>query len=528
MVLCEILPEAYSGCELTTRVICSGSIHHSPGGSDVKANHVRFNSPQFRVLSSRQLDDLHFASIQVLENTGVTIDCEEALKLLADAGADVSDPKRVKIPSSVVEQALRVVPKNITLYTRDGNPCVFLNGTRTYFGAVSDCPYILDPHGGERRPQDAEDCASLARLIDDMPNLSWLMSSGTVHGLPPELSERVALLQCLRNTQKPVAASTLNAPGLRAMLELCAIIAGSMEDLKARPFFVNSVEPITPLVHGKDALEMSLVCAEFGIPNVVFSMLMAGATSPATFAGTLAVANAELLSHVVVVQLKRPGAPLICGAEPNIMDMRTMTFPHGAPELPFLCACFTEMVHRYGLPVFGTAGAIDAKVVGAEAGAQVMYQCLMSAFSGADFVHDVGLMDHAQMISPELIVLTDEIIGMVSVSMEGIGTNDEALALDLIHKVGPGGNYLEEDHTFEHFREFWVPTIMDRTQLSTDTSSQPVIHCEELLNQRTKQIMKSAPGHPLPEDIEREVRKLETSWFSEFGVKYEYPTTERQ
>jgi trimethylamine--corrinoid protein Co-methyltransferase len=489
----------------------------------MRANYVQFGSPQFRVLSSKQLDELHFASLHILEKTGVTIDSEEALRLLGGAGADVSNPKRVKIPSPLVEQMLRAVPKNITLYTREGEPCIFLNGTRVYFGGVTDCPCVLDPFTGTRRSCYVEDAAALTRLCDFLPNITWLGSSGTVHGLPPELSERVALAECIRNTSKPVAASTLNASGLRAMLELCSIVAGGMQELRARPFFVNCVEPISPLVHGRDALEMSLVCAEFGIPNVVFSMLMAGATSPATFAGTLAVGNAELLSHLVVIQLKNPGSPVIYGAEPNIMDMARMVFPYGAPELYFLSACLTELTHYYKLPMFGTAGAIDAKAVGAEAGAQVMYQCLMSAFSGADFVHAIGLMDHANMVSPELIVFTDEIIDMVRVSMGGIEITDETLALDVIDRVGPGGTYLTEDHTLEHFREFWVPRFMDRSQLGPGHSTEPVTHCEDLLKEKTREILSTHIPKSLPEDMTRQIAELEGAWFKEFGLKYEYP-----
>ena len=147
------------------------------------------------------------------------------------------------------------------------------------------------------------------------------------------------------------------------------------------------------MVQEREALEMSLICAELGIPNIVFNMLMAGATSPATFAGTLAVANAELLSHLTVIQLKKPGSPVIYGGEPNIMDMRTSIFTYGAPELCLLSACLTELTHFYGLPMFGTAGTTDAKVIGAQAGIEVMHQVLTSALSGADLVHDVGLMD---------------------------------------------------------------------------------------------------------------------------------------
>jgi trimethylamine--corrinoid protein Co-methyltransferase len=489
----------------------------------IKANYIQLNSPQFNVLSSKQIEELHFASIQILENTGVTVDSEDAISLLGDAGANVSNPKRVKIPYRLVEQALRTTPKNVTLYTREGRPYIFLNGTHTYFGGVPDCYDILDPYTRKRRPCFAEDVASLVRLIDFLPNITWLQTGGVAHGLPGELSEKVVHILCVLNTSKPVVGSAISATSLKSMLEICSIISGGLEELKARPFFCNSVEPITPLVHGKDAIEMSLLCAEIGIPNVIYSMLMAGATSPATFAGTLAVANAEILSHLVVVQLKNPGAPVIYGGEPNIMDMRTMTFPYGAPELSLHTACLTELCHYYKLPMFGIAGATDAKIIGAEAGAEVMHQCLMSSLSGADLVHGAGLMDHCTMISPELIVLTDETIDMLKVSMGGVEINDQTLALDLIDKVGPGGNYLAEPHTVKHFRKFWVPRFMDRTQWNASLSTNAVTHCEDLVNNKTKEIMDTHIPRPLAEDIVREIRKIEESWFKELKLPYEYP-----
>lgn len=489
----------------------------------MKANYLQYNSPQFRVLSPKQMSDVHFASLHILEHIGVSIYCDEAIGLLADSGADTTNSKRVKIPGPVVEQALRTAPKSVTLYTREGKPHMFLNGQQIYFGAVSDCPDILDPYTRQRRPHYADDTGAMARLVDFLPNIDWIMNGGLAKGLPPALAEKVTQVQCLMNTSKPIVPSTIDAQGLRAMLELYSIVAGGLAALKSRPFLCNSVEPTTPLVLELNALEMSLICAEHRIPNVIFSMLMAGGTSPATFAGTLAVANAELLGLLTVIQLKNPGTPVIYGGEPNIMDMKTAIFPYGAPELCLLSACLTEITHSYGLPMFGTAGTTDAKVIGAEAGAEVMYQCLMAALSGADMVHDVGLMDHCTMVSPELIVLTDEIIGMVDVSMQGVEINDATLALDLIEKVGPGGNFLNEDHTYEHFKKFWVPQLMDRTQLTTGLNEQPGVHCEELLNKRTKDILDTHKPNPLPEDMVEEIRKLEKSWFKELGFNYEYP-----
>lgn len=314
-----------------------------------------------------------------------------------------------------------------------------------------------------------------------------------------------------------------NVSSLKSMLEVCSIIAGSPEKLKAQPFFYCTVEPVTPLVHGQDALEKSLLCAEMGIPNVVYSMPMAGATSPATFAGTLAMANAEFLSHLVVIQLKNPGAPVIYGSMPNIMDMSTSIYPYGSPELNLLCACLTELSHYYKLPMWGTAGCTDAKVIGAEAGLELMFQCLTSALSGADFVHDTGLMDHATMTSPELIVLMDEIIDMVKFLMEGIEISEQTLALDLIDMVGPGGSYIAEEHTLKHFRSFWFPTLLDRSRLTPDLDSESIKHCEDRIKEKTTRILDTHTPQPLSDEVVGEIKKVEGSWFKELGLKHEYP-----
>ena len=488
----------------------------------IKIDHP--NRPRFRLLSPEKFDELHRASIHILEKTGVTMDCEEAIELLAGARADVSNSKRIRISGSLVEEALSTAPKNITLYSRDGDPYINLDGTHTYFGAIPDCPDILDPYTRERRPCYAADTASLVRLVDHLPNITWVLTAGWAKGVPGEISDKVSLVQAVLNTVKPIGCCINDVSSLRSMLEVCSVVSGSMESLKNRPFFYSTVEPVTPLVHGRDALEKSLLCAELGIPNVIYSMPMAGATSPATFAGTLAMANAEVLSHMVVTQLKNPGAPVIYGAMPNIMDMSTSIYPYGTPELNLLNACLTELSHYHGLPMWGTAGCTDAKVIGAEAGAELMFQCLTSALSAADFVHDTGLMDHATMISPELIVLMDEIIDMVKVFLGGIEVSSETLALNLIDSVGPGGSYIAEDHTLEHFRDFWVPRVFDRSCLAPDLKQGPIKHCEDLLNEKTKNILDTHVPPPLSDDVVKEIKRVERSWFKKLGLRYEYAT----
>ena len=490
----------------------------------MRSNYVHFSTPQFRLLSDNQIEELHLATLRILERTGVAFDCQEAIDILGNAGADISNPNRVKIPSFMVEQALRTAPKMITLYTREGEPAIVLNGqTGSHFGGFPDCPDILDPYTRKRRKCYVEDIADTARVVDALPNIEWSYTSSAHTTLPGAITDKVTLLQFILNCSKPIVCEINDVSSLKEMIDLCSIVTGGEEQLRKKPFFVGSSEPVSPLIQGKDAMEKSFLCAEKGIPNVVYGMPMAGATAPATFAGCLAIANAEILSQLVVLQLRNPGAPIIFGSIPSIMDMKTTIYSYGAPEMNLMVGALTELCHYYKLPMWGTAGCIDAEVIGVQAGAEITYQILISSLTGADLVHDVGLAYHATTISPELMVLADEIIGMVKVLMGGIEINDETLPLDLIERLGPRSSYLSEGHTLKHFRKFWVPRIFDRSMIKKEG----VKDCEQLLNERTIEILETHKPKPLPEDLVRELKKVEKTWFDRVGLKHEYPKREK-
>jgi len=490
----------------------------------MRANYAQFNSPQFRILSAKQLEELYFAALQILERTGVAFQCKEAIDILGDAGADVSNPGRVKIPSYMVEQALRTAPKTITLYTREGEPAIVLNGqTGSHFGAFSGYSFILDPYTGKQRKCYIEDIADTTRLVDALPNIEWYHTSSSNHTIPGVIADKVELLHAVLNSSKPVFCNISDVSSMREMIDICAMVVGGEEQLRKKPFFGESSEPVSPLVYGKDAMEKALLCAEKGIPHVVHPLGMAGASTPATFAGCLSIANAEVLSELVVLQLKNPGTPVIFGGMPSIMDMKTAILAYGAPEMTLMVGALTELSHYYKLPIFGTAGSTDAAVVGAQAAAEVTYQILISALTGSDFVHGVGQIYHCVALSSELMVLVDEIINMVKVLMGGVEINDETLPLDLIEQLGPGSNYLSESHTMRHFRKFWVPETFDRSF----GRKEGVKDCEELLKQKTIRIIETHKPKPLPEDLVKELKKVEKTWFNRVGLKYEYPKKQR-
>ncbi len=485
----------------------------------MRHNYVQYNSPQFRLLSDSQLEELHLATLQILERTGIDFsDCPEAIELLGEAGADVSNPGRVKISPYLVEQALQTAPKSVTLYTRNGDCAMVLNGTSPHFGGMVGCQYHLDPHTRKRRLTYVDDIADVARVVDALPNLEFQWATSAHGTIPGSIADKVTALKVLTNSTKPLSYCLNGAESLREVIEICSVVAGSEEQLRKKPFLIGSSEPVTPLTQDKDAMEKSLLCAEKGIPNIIYGFQMAGATTPVTWPGELVIANAEVLGQLVVIQFKKPGAPVLLGGLPSIMDMSTTIGSYGAPELAVNMVALTELCHYYKLPMLGTAGCTDADVVGTQAAAEATYQIMLAALSGADFIHDIGMMYHATTISPELMVLCDELIDMVKVLTNRTEINDETLPLDLIERLGPRGTYISEKHTLKHFRKFWSPKLFDRSVTKTADSK----NSEDLVNEMTIKILETHQPEPLPEDVLKELGKIEARWLNRVGLK-EYP-----
>jgi len=299
-------------------------------------------------------------------------------------------------------------------------------------------------------------------ICDTLPNIDFMMSMGLISDKPTVVTDIHQFQAMVFNTKKPIVFTSLTIPGAEDIIKMAGIIAGSEEELRRKPFIIHYIEPSSPLAVSKEAVDRLLLSADKGIPVVFTPGPMAGATSPATLAGTLVTALAESLSGIVLSQLKREGLPLIVGGTSGIMDMRTAITPYGGPEFYLLNAAMSELCRFIGVPMFGTAGCSDAKKFGEQAAIESSLSVITQVLSGANLIHDIGYLESGLTGSFDMLVLTDEIIAMAKRFMRGINTDDERLALQVIDKVGPGGNYLVEDHTLKYFKEYWEPKLIDR------------------------------------------------------------------
>ncbi len=465
--------------------------------------------PRLHVLSGDQIEQIHQATLELLERTGVQVSHPRALELLAGGGARVAGD-RVRIPAWLVEKAIRTAPSRVVFGRRDGTRSVLLEGDKTWFGPTVDCVDYLDPFTAERRQFTRDDGRVTATIADALPNYTWVMTIGMAADVPPEIADRVIARQVLTYCEKPMVFCCNDLNSVRDVYEMAVLIAGDEARFQQAPTVFPLTDPVSPLLHYNPTVDKMLFCAEKGIPLICLAAPQAGSTSPATFAGTLVQGSAESLSGLVLAQLVRPGAPFVYGAFTTVMDMSTTIFSYGAPEMSLMVAAMAQMAHYYHLPFMGTGGCSDAKFPDPQAAAEAAFSCLSSALSGANLIHEPGQLDHGSLASPAYIVLVHELLDMVNQYMRGLPMNDETLALGVMDKVGPGGHFLQEEHTFEHFREVWYSQLFDRT-IYHQWLEQGARQFEERLQAQTRRVLEHRPT-PLPPEIIKELDRMEKHW----------------
>jgi trimethylamine--corrinoid protein Co-methyltransferase len=474
----------------------------------MRVNYQVNATPLFRVLSEDQIEEIYLATLEVLARTGTRVYEEEALALLREGGAVISDTNLVRIPSFMVRAALDATPERITLTGRDGKKKVFLEKDHIYFGTGSDCPFVADPYTDERRRFTYQDVYNAAKITDALPNVDFHMSLGLTSDVPIGTYDRHQFLAMASGTTKPLVITAVDREGLADQYQMACAILGGEDEWRKNPLFVVYIEPSSPLSNSEDAVQKVLYSAEKGIPAIYTPCPIGGATAPATLAGVLVQGLAECLVGVVIAQLKKKGTPVIVGGVASIMDMASTILCYGAPELHLLSAAYADIAKWLRIPIFSTAGCSDAKVLDQQAAIESAISITMAALSGANLIHDVGYLESGLIGCYDMMVLSDEVISMVKRIMRGILVDEEHLAVDVINRVGPGGHYLADEHTYTHFRsEFWFPQLIDRLrwddwqQAGSKTMAQRV-------REKVIDLLKNYEPDPLPDDVLKEMKEI--------------------
>ena len=463
-----------------------------------QSNFQSINAPRFQKLSRDQLERIHYASLEILERTGVQLHLPEAVDLLKAAGADVSEGNRVRIPSHLVEWALSVAPKRVVLVNRKGERVMPLERNNVFYGLGSDCPNVIDIHSGERRAGVLQDIIDSTRVCDALPNIDFLMSFTIASDLPQAHADLYQMQAMLSNSTKPILFVTTEFDGCVKAVEMAEIVAGGADALRQNPICALYINVTAPLVHNEEALQKLLFMADKGLPTTYTPVVLRGATGPITPAGAVAYANAGELAGLILAQLKRQGAPIILsGGTQDMLDMRSTLDIYASPQNRVLCV---EMAHYYGLPIFGLGGASDSKVPDEQAAAEVSFSLLTETLAGAHLIHDVGYLEGGMTNSLEMVVMADEMIRWVKEFMRGEIVNEETLALDWIDKVGHKGDFLALKHTRNHYQEDWYPTLFNRTNYANWAEGGKKT-LRERAREKIDHLLAEHQPEPLPDDI---------------------------
>jgi trimethylamine--corrinoid protein Co-methyltransferase len=420
--------------------------------------------------------------LEILRRTGVRIHHPEALHLLRQTDAVIKEDSLVFMPANLVEWALRQVPDRIVLCKRGGSePALRLEEGEVHFGTGSDCQNYLDPKTGEERPFTTKEIKDCIRLVDALPQIDFCMSMGEPSDVasPERFKTQFALM--LEYTAKPIVFIAGGRADCEAIHAMAAVAAGGEDNLRLSPTLLSYSQMTT-------------------------SPMMGGA-APVTLAGALALGNAEVLSSIVIHQLQRTGAPFMYGNGVHHLDMRTSVSVYNAPEWMLARAAAADMGRFYKLPHFGYAGHTDSIIMDEQAASDAATTIMMGFSTGEHLAHDVGYMASGLTTSPELIVFSDECIDMMRTFDKGISFDAESMALDLIHQIGPGGNYMTAEHTYKHFRNQWQPTLFNRDRKERWLKKGgPTLG--KRLKDKTVSIMESHQPAPLADSVKSEIEYI--------------------
>jgi len=449
-------------------------------------------------LTQEQVERIHKASIRLLEDNGLRCESKLIFDLFRKHGARVdADTHMLRVPEELVKEALRTAPRSFVWCGRDSANDLLVENNRVYFGMGGTSePLFWDFRLQKPRPPTKNDMVTVTSVGEALPNVDFIMALCSAADVASEAHYFHEYDAMFRNTTKPICYS---APGQRYAvhaLSMAAAVAGGEEQLRKRPSLLLMCQPVSPLTVG-EYMEGGIEFARAGVPVLSAPGPMIGATSPVTLAGTLVQINAEALFGIVLVHLASPGAPVCYSPHTATMDVRTTCCTYGGTEQTVARAAVAQLGRFYGLPSFGLGGGTDSKCPDAQAAAEATQGMLVNALAGLTLTQTMGTMAGGMYGSLEMLVICDEIVNMVKRVLAGIRVDEETLAEDLIREVGPGGHYMDQEHTVRMYRkELFTPMFFDRAGIPAweQAGSKPI---DQVAREKVEQILAEHQPTPL-------------------------------
>jgi len=476
--------------------------------------------PKLILLSDELVKQIIEEGFALLMNPGIQVHNDEALSLLADAGAEVDmESKIAKIPEKIAWQALDSSPSEFYLYDLDGNQVVHYGGDSVQFDPGSGGITILDSETQKQRQALTEDYVKFIKLVEMLPQVDAQSTAFITSDVSKGIGDLYRLYLALNFMRKPIVTGAFEKETWWTMKDMLVAVVGSEKDLAELPVAVFDACPSPPLKWSDITCQNLIDCAKNNIPAELISMPMAGANSPVTLAGAVVQHTAESLSGVIINQLANPGAPIVWGGSPATFDMRKGTTPMGAIGTWMINCAYVQIGKELNLPTHSYLGMSDAKIVDAQCGLESS-SAFMAALAGANMVSGAGMMDFESCLSYEKLVVDAEIIGMAKRLIAGIDGRQTPIALEIMQELGHKGNFLSHPHTRKWFRkELYIPSeVIDRDTLEAWEKKGSKSTWERAQDRVDDLLAKYQPS-PMSSEVKKELRVITTKAANKAGMR---------
>lgn len=421
-------------------------------------------SARFEVLSKAEIERIHSASIQILSDVGIKVEYPFAVQLFREAGAKYDEETHaVKIPETLVMWAVEQAPVSFSLYGYDGSFQMHVGGEDVQFAGLGTPTQIIDLDSRETRQTVLADTVRHIKLINGCRFIHNSQMDVWPNDIPMNTIHIEGIDAWAHHSRKPFGMGGYGYLASLDMMQMMAIACGGKEEMQGRPRFLGITSVHSPLQMAQEQIEGMLIFGAFGQPTAVSPEAIAGATAPVTLAGLLAQQNANILAHITLAQIWRPGAPVLYGTVSTVANMRLGTVALGAVETGLVTAASAQLARHYGLPSRSVGSATESKLEDIQAGIERTATLLPAVLAGVNLITCGGTLDSTMIESDPLLLLDDELCGAALRLARGIDVDDNTLAMDEILRIGFSGNYLAEKHTVKNFRrEHYIPRLAVR------------------------------------------------------------------
>lgn len=459
-----------------------------------------------------ELNTIHYASLQVLENIGIKVgDNPEALEIFAGGGCRIERKKDhgiVKIPPHVVEDCIRWAPSTVNWKGRHPSGDYVMEPHRVSYGTFGEMIKIIDPKTRELRQTTMKDSGDIARLCDAMPECGIVQRPIASMDKPMGTQPIYNAISLFANTSKHVLIGPMNKKNFDVIARLAFAHVGGRENFAERPMFSTIVCPSSPLHLEKDCADMIMATARLeGCGLLTGPVPLTGTSTPVTLAGTVVSANCESLAGLILAQLTRKGTPTFHSQVGTLMDMRYMTASYGAPEMPLMSSAMVQMAHYYNLPSHCTGIHSDSKELDAQIGYESAMSAMTMALTGANIINGLGSIELGLTFDYAKFMLDIECARNARHIIEGIPVNDYEIAQDVMDKVGPGGQFLDQRHTYDNMRRRSQNNLFCRRS----RRSWEELEQKDIIDRAyaaANDILDNYEPNPVPESVQEEIDQI--------------------